>query len=104
MADERQIAFFKSVMSPDGQSKVISPTPAVNNSIIAKNNATVIREEKNSAYLSSMTKTEETRNNIMEKDSILNTLRDEQSKEYLDHEDIAELKARLRVLMGLSKR
>ena len=56
--------------------------------------------EENSAYLSYMKKTEETRNNIMEKDSILNTLRDEQSKEYLDLEDIADLKARLRVLMG----
>ena len=99
MAVERQIAFFKSVISPDEQSKKIFPTPAVNNSIIAKNNAIVIREE-NSAYLSSMKKTEETRNNIMEKDSILNTLRDEQSKEHLDLEDIAESKARLRVLMG----
>jgi hypothetical protein len=46
VADERQIAFLKSVMSPDGNSKDIPPTAAVNESIIAKNNATVKGRKK----------------------------------------------------------
>jgi hypothetical protein len=104
VADERQIAFLKSVMSPDGASKDVLPTAAVNDSIIAKNNATIRREEKNSAYLTSMTKTEETRNIIMEIDSIKNTLKDPEKENYLSPEDIDDLKFRLRELMGLPKR
>jgi hypothetical protein len=99
VADERQIAFLKSDMSPDDASKDVLPTAAVNDSIIAKNNATIQREEKNSAYLTSITKTEETRNIIMEIDSIKNTLKYPEIDEYID-----DLKFRLRELMGLPKR
>lgn len=97
-ADEKTIHRMRSVLaprSPGGRNVVLD------NSVVAKNNQSVITSEKNALYLVSLTATENTKSDIMLLEFLKTTLADPHKKNYLDSPDVAKMKLKFAALMKL---
>lgn len=99
VADERQIAMMRSVMTPDTGSSFV--TDELNKSIVAKNQLAVLTSEKHAVYLASLTAGENIKTEILEMNNIKALLSDPNVLTYISMEDVTELKSKLRRLMKL---